>query len=157
MQGLGYSLRPMAKMGRPTKYHDRLTMLAARLLAEKGMTDVQIAEELEVTEATITGWKKKYPDFFSSLKEGKSSADDKVEAALYQRAIGFVNPKAVKIFMPQGAPEPIYAPYEEYYAPDVAAAFIWLKNRRPEKWRDKHEVALDTAVEIKVSFDPRGL
>jgi hypothetical protein len=28
---------------------------------------------------------------------------------------------------------------EDEIPPDTAAAFIWLKNRRPGSWRDKHE------------------
>jgi hypothetical protein len=39
-----------------------------------------------------------------------------------RRAVGFEHP-AVKIFMPAGAPEPVYAPYMEYHPPDVNAGF----------------------------------
>ena len=31
-------------------------------------------------------------------------------------------------------------PYVEHFPPDTAAAFIWLKNRQPHRWRDKKEV-----------------
>ena len=31
-------------------------------------------------------------------------------------------------------------PYTEHFPPDTAAAFIWLKNRQPDRWRDKKEV-----------------
>ena len=30
--------------------------------------------------------------------------------------------------------------YIEHYPPDTTAAIFWLKNRQPEKWRDKKEV-----------------
>jgi hypothetical protein len=43
----------------------------------------------------------------------------------------------VKIFMPAGAAEPVYAPYREQLPPDPSSAIFWLKNRRPEEWRDK--------------------
>lgn len=160
MQGLGYSLRPMASRGRPTKYHDRLTILAARLLAEKGYTNEQISAELEISIPTLVQWQKEYPDFSNAVKEGKAAPDDKVEASLYQRAVGFEYKaqKPMVVSLGSGAGSEIqYAEYTERVVPDVAAAFIWLKNRRPEKWRDKHEVSVDTAVEVKVSFDPRGL
>ena len=39
--------------------------------------------------------------------------------------------------------------------PDTAAAFIWLKNRRPDKWRDKHEEDLKDNDERPVIIDIR--
>lgn len=62
-------------------------------------------------------------------------ADDRVERSLYQRAVGY-QADAVKIFMPAGAAEPVYAPYRENVQPDTTAAIFWLKNRRKEQWRD---------------------
>ena len=29
---------------------------------------------------------------------------------------------------------------DKHYAPDATAAIFWLKNRQPDKWRDKQEV-----------------
>jgi hypothetical protein len=29
--------------------------------------------------------------------------------------------------------------YTERYPPDTTAAIFWLKNRRPDLWRDRHE------------------
>jgi hypothetical protein len=43
----------------------------------------------------------------------------------------------VKIFMPAGAKQPVYAPYREHVPPDTAAASLWLRNRRKDEWRDK--------------------
>jgi hypothetical protein len=51
-----------------------------------------------------------------------------------------VNYGAVKIFMPAGAKKPIYAPYVEHIPPDVTACIFWLKNRRPDLWRDTHQL-----------------
>lgn len=33
--------------------------------------------------------------------------------------------------------------HEKHVAPDVAAAFIWLKNRRQNDWRDRREIVGD--------------
>ena len=62
-----------------------------------------------------------------------------VERSLYQRANGY-NYEAVKVFMPAGAKEPVVVHYTEHCPPDVGAAFIWLKNRDPEHWRDVQNV-----------------
>jgi hypothetical protein len=47
---------------------------------------------------------------------------------------------AVKIFMPAGAKAPIYTPYVEHVPPDVTACIFWLKNRRPQDWRDVQQM-----------------
>jgi hypothetical protein len=69
-------------------------------------------------------------------------ADDRVVRSLYQRSVGYTY-EAVKIFMPAGAKQPVYAPYREHVPPDTAAASLWLGNRRKDEWRDKqsHEHA----------------
>jgi len=33
-----------------------------------------------------------------------------------------------------------YAPYVEHVPPDVHAAEFWLKNRRPDRWRDVQQL-----------------
>jgi hypothetical protein len=63
----------------------------------------------------------------------------RVERSLYERANGY-NYDAVKIFMPAGSKQPVVVHYTEHCPPDVGAAFIWLKNRDPERWRDVQNV-----------------
>jgi hypothetical protein len=124
--------------GRPSLYKEEYPK-QARKLGLLGATDKEIADFFEVSEDTIYEWKKAHPEFSEALKEGKAQADAEVANRLYKRAMGYSH-KAVKIFMPAGANEPVYAPYVERYPPDTTAAIFWLKNRQPEKWRDKHDV-----------------
>jgi hypothetical protein len=63
----------------------------------------------------------------------------RVERSLYERANGY-NYDAVKVFMPAGSKQPIVVHYTEHCPPDVGAAFIWLKNRDPDNWRDTQNV-----------------
>ena len=42
--------------------------------------------------------------------------------------------------MPAGAKKPVVVHYTEHLPPDVGAAFIWLKNRDPDRWRDVQNV-----------------
>jgi hypothetical protein len=42
--------------------------------------------------------------------------------------------------MPAGAKQPVVVHYTEHCPPDVGAAFIWLKNRDPDRWRDVQNV-----------------
>jgi hypothetical protein len=62
-----------------------------------------------------------------------------VERSLYERANGY-NYEVVKIFMPAGSKQPVVVHYTEHCPPDVGAAFIWLKNRDPEHWRDSQQI-----------------
>lgn len=145
------------KTGRPSKYSPDFHPPLAEALARNGLTLEQIADKIGITTSTLYEWKNQYPAFSESLKRGKEEPDSKVEHSLYERAIGYVNKDAVKIFMPANAPEPVYAPYEEHVAPDVTAQIFWLKNRRPDRWRDKQELEVDASMEIRHTFDPEGI
>jgi hypothetical protein len=74
--------------------------------------------------------------FSEASKVGKEVPDDRIERSLNQRSVGYTY-EAVKIFMPAGAKQPVYAPYREHVPPDTAAASLWLRNRRKDEWRDK--------------------
>lgn len=67
------------------------------------------------------------------MQLGAEEVDDRVERSLYQRAVGYKT-ESVKIFMPAGAKEPVYATFIENVQPDVRAAEIWLRNRRRDRW-----------------------
>ena len=106
-------------------------------IAEIGLTDNQIAKALGITKQTLNNYKKKYPEFFDSLKKGKKIADDKVVVSLYRRALGYSHPDIhVSTFQGQVTVTPIM----KHYPPDVAAITLWLKNRLPDEWRDKKEI-----------------
>lgn len=125
------------KRGRPPSFKPEYSD-QARKLCELGATDIEIADFFEVCKATINNWKQAHPEFLASLKTGKAAADERVERSLYHKAIGYTF-DAVKIFMPANAPAPVYADYREHVPPDTTAAIFWLKNRRPDAWRDKTE------------------
>ncbi len=125
----------MTNVGRPTSYDPDFVRQAEKL-CELGATDTDLADFFEVAISTVYLWKTKHPEFSEALKIGKASADDRVERSLYNRANGYTF-DAVKIFMPAGAKKPVYAEYREHVPPDTTAMIFWLKNRRPNQWRDK--------------------
>ena len=128
-------------MGRPTLYKPEYAKQAEKF-AKLGATDRDLADFFEVSVNTIDNWKSQHAEFLGALKAGKTEADDRVERSLFQRAVGYEQ-DAVKIFMPKDATEPVYAPFRERIAPDTTACIFWLKNRRKEQWRDRHEVGGD--------------
>ncbi len=140
--------------GRPTRYsanhHPGWVLALARL----GYTDAEISTALGVCEATLNNWKIKYPEFLESIKKGKEFPDDLVEQALFKKAIGYEHPED-KIFNNNGTE--MIVPTIKHYPPDTAAAFIWLKNRRPEKWRDKQHIEHSGKVETITKIDMSNL
>ncbi len=145
-----------AKGGRPTGYDEKFHPMLAYNMALRGITDEQMAKEMGVAESTFHLWKTKHPEFSEALKKGKEEPDLKVEGSLFQRAMGYSH-AAVKILMPAGAPEPIYAPFVEHYPPDTTAAIFWLKNRRPDRWRDKQEVEHSGGITIQATPQDEAL
>lgn len=131
-------------MARPSSYKPEFAE-QARKLCELGATDAELADFFEVSVRTLNNWKSK-PEFLQSLKVGKDAADNRVEASLYHKATGYTY-DSVKIFQFQG--QVIEAPYREHVPPDTTAMIFWLKNRRPEQWRDKVDNIHSGAVQIE--------
>ena len=67
---------------------------------------------------------------------------------MFRRAMGYSH-DAVKVFMPANSPRPIYAPFVEHYAPDPTSMIFWLKNRQPDRWREKREGGEDDANDVQ--------
>lgn len=95
-----------------------------------------MADAFGVTVPTIVNWRRDIPEFFIAIKEGKERSDAEVADRLFKRATGYSH-EAVKIFCQDGIVTEV--PYVEHYPPETAAAIFWLKNRRPDLWRDKRE------------------
>lgn len=135
--------------GRKSKYTAE-TARQAEELARLGMTDEQIAAVLGIAVSTLERWKTRHVVFSRALKAGKDVADARVVESLYRRATGYTHPED-KIFQHEG--EPVRVKTTKHYPPDTTACIFWLKNRRPDLWRDKHEVggALDVSIAEEIT------
>lgn len=74
------------------KYERWLTeegLLQLEAWARDGLTDEQIAHNMDISRSTLNEWKKKYPDISDTLKRGKEVVDIQVENALLKRALGY--------------------------------------------------------------------
>lgn len=122
--------------GRPTKFKPEYIEQAAKLCA-LGATEEQLADFFSVNISTLYEWRDKHPQFSESIKEAKNALDAQVEQSLFRRAMGYSHP-AVKIFNDNGAA--LKVDYTEHYPPDATSMIFWLKNRQPQKWRDRQEL-----------------
>lgn len=140
-------------MSRQTDYREEYDKQAKKLCL-LGAVDKDLADFFDVCEATINNWKKDHPSFLESIKEGKSVADAKVAQSLYQRAKGYYHAED-KIFNggfdEDGSQrEPVVVPTVKHYPPDTTACIFWLKNRKPEAWRDKQEIDQNQNITVEV-------
>ena len=133
------------KNGRPSKFGD-IDMKKVEAMLKSGMTDKQMAISLEIAESTWHKWKLDHPSFSESLRGWKASADDEVERSLYERACGYSHPEQ-KIMQNNG--EPVIVDTVKHYPPDSTAMIFWLKNRKRDEWRDRHD--LDVNMFSKMS------
>jgi transposase-like protein len=126
-------------IGRPSKFNVAVKEKILEL-GSAGKTEEQIAEIIGIHVNTLRNWKGKHPDFMWALNESKQVADDLVEASLFSRAVGYSH-REEKVFCHEG----MIITHEtmKQYPPDVTAAIFWLKNRKPDEWRDKHQMALE--------------
>ena len=125
------------KAGRRGKYEEWLTkegLLKIEGWARDGLTDEQIAQNIGISRSTLNEWKNKYSDILDTLKKGKEVVDLEVENALLKRALGYKYDEVTYEFG-----EEVKRVRKEV-VPDTTAQIFWLKNRRPDKWRDKQDI-----------------
>lgn len=136
----------MAGQGRPTKYREEYNEQAEKL-CRLGATDADLADFFKVNVDSIHEWKKVHPSFSDALKRGKEEADNQVVRSLYQRAIGYNHPED-KFFMANG--KVVTQRTTKHYPPDPVSMIFWLKNRRPEQWREKPAADTDEPIKVEV-------
>jgi len=121
--------------GRDTTYKIEYAKQAASM-CKLGATDLELADHFEVTVRTIKNWEKHHPSFFKALRRGKAAADERVERALYSRAMGY-SYESEKLFFDAKNGEVVRAETIEHVPPSDTAISLWLRNRKPAEWRDR--------------------
>lgn len=145
------------KAGRRGKYEDWLTedgLIKVQGWARDGLSNEQIAHNMGINKDTLYTWQRRFPDFSDALKKSKEVVDREVENALLKRAMGYETVEEIE--------EPVEDKetgetqmrvtkrVKKQIAPDVTAQIFWLKNRKPEEFRDKRDVGFSGHVELPV-------
>lgn len=153
------------QLGRPSGFRPEFGPEIERL-CRLGMTDRDICLHFEVSYQTVENWKKNHPEFFVKILRGKQEADAEVAGKLYKNAMGydFYEEVAIKCRSTTGYDKndkPIIEERVEvvrvlkHQPADTTAQIFWLKNRRPELWRDaKHIEAGPEFMKNTISGDP---
>lgn len=87
--------------------------------ARDGLTNEQIAIKLGIGKTTFYKLLNEHSELSELLKKGKEIVDYQVENALLQNALNG----------------------------NITAQIFWLKNRKPEKWREKQDVIYSEEIE----------
>ena len=135
----------MSRKRGPGKYHEWTTeegLLKIEGWARDGLTDEQIAHNIGIVSSTLYEWKKKYPEISEALKKGKEVIDRQVENALLKRALGYEYEEVKQIIEKdeKGKDRKRIEKTVKQVAPDTTAQIFWLKNRKPDEWRDRQNI-----------------
>lgn len=135
------------------KQNDKLILLEG--WSRDGLTNEQIANNIGINVKTLYDWKNKESDICNALKKGKEVVDIEVENALLKKALGYT----ITLHKQKVTKDGDVVDFEEemHVAPDTTAQIFWLKNRKPDKWRDKvvdteNEEAITNATDILVKI-----
>ena len=110
--------------------------------ARDWLTDEQLAEKMGCGVRTLYDWKERFPQISQALKKGKEVVDLQVENALLKRALGYEYiEERIEVSDKDGRK---VIQTTKTVPPDTTAQIFWLKNRRPDKWRDKPEMPGDS-------------
>ena len=117
------------------KWLEEDNLLLLESWARDGLTDEQIAHNMGISTATLYNYKKSHLEILNALKKGKEVVDYEVENALLQRALGYEY-EEIKIEKEHGEITKKVT-IKKRMPPDTTAQIFWLKNRKPDKWREK--------------------
>jgi len=145
------------KKGRRGKYY---TNVQPRLIeiegwCREGLIDEQIWPRLSISKTSFYDYQNQHSEFLDALKNGKNIVDYRVENSLLKSAEGHekIIKKAFKLkkvwYDENGKrceEETIAYADEIFYYPPVPVSMIyWLKNRKPNQWKDKPDTKKDVA------------
>lgn len=114
--------------------------------ARDGLTMDQIAKNMGITKPTLYKWQDKSVDLVNALKVNRDIADREVENALFKNAIGFTYNEQ------QLTDDGMVVEVEKYSKPNTTAQIFWLKNRKPEQWRDKQNIEHDGSINQNIDL-----
>ena len=130
--------------GRPADYDELIppNLPAIMAMARRGVTKKEIAETLGISTVTLRDWENKHKPLANAMRWNRDLADAEVENALFRQATGY------RYKTQQVSTKGVVVDVELWQAPNTTAQIFWLKNRKPELWRDKQEITHDVGEDL---------
>ena len=113
-----------------------------------GLSDKQVARNIGIAESTFYEWKKKYPEFATTLSEAKEKPKVELENAMYKLATGQMYIEEVKTSLdPQGQRVTKIDKVKKQLPPNAQVQMFLARAWMPEKYKE------DRADEIEELID----
>jgi hypothetical protein len=111
---------------------------AKKVLALTGeaATIEQISKVVGMSQGRVRDWVTRYDSFAEAVKTVQDTADDRVVSSLYDKCIGRMVTESKDVISKGKA---ITLTTTRWVAGDVVAMIFWLKNRRPDAWKNMEE------------------
>ena len=126
--------------GRPSEFNKKWNnedgLLRIAGWARNGLTNEQIADNMGIGLSTLYEWQKRYTEFADALKNSKEVVDLHVENALHKRAIGYTYVECTELLDRETGKLVLVKRVTKHMPSDTTAQIFWLKNRKPDDWRD---------------------
>lgn len=127
---------------------------SVRIMLRGGATDSELCSVLGINVQTLYNWRNKSPQLADLLRAHKDGFDLRIERCLAETALGYTyDSEEIKVIGKQV----VRVPIKVHVQPNVAAQIIWLKNRQPWAWKDKHELDVKGDLNITEVPDDRKL
>jgi len=121
-----------------------LKVEVAKLIA-RGYSQYAVAKIVGVSQATVCRWIALHDDLRINIKLQEQLATDMVERSLFDKAMAYVEHER-EIEVDEDGVERTVRVKEKTKSGDTAAAIFWLKNKRPDAWKDRQEIYNDGAI-----------
>lgn len=131
-----------------------------RIMCINGAAIVDVARDLGISPSTVYYWRNQYPEFAQAFRSGGESAVDFAEIRLWEKAVGYRYQEEVvtkEIDPETGMLTEKVSFHNKELPPDNSALFFYLKNRRPHKWKDRHEVSVNHNIRTLTSNEINSL
>lgn len=107
-----------------------------RVAFEVGGTYESVAASLGRTRHELQNYAKRHRRIANAMRDGRAHADQRVVKSLFNRAVGYDAPDT-DIRVCDG--QIVKTPLVKHYPPSELACIFWLKNRKPDEWKDRNE------------------
>lgn len=115
-----------------------------------GATEAELAAYFEVSTKAFNSWVTQFRGVAQAVRQGREIADAKVTASLFKSAIGYEHEDVhISNYMGQITETKII----RRYPPNAQSCMFWLKNRRPDLWKEKVDLEHSGRVETKETID----
>lgn len=139
------STKPTMEQWSKQQSLDKITEWAAN-----GLSVQQMANNISITRTTLYDWMNKNTNISNAIKKGREQSDEEVENALFKRATGYSYREITE--EDKGGNMQVTKIITKHMPAEVGAMVFWLKNRKPNEWRDKQGIAFEGDVENVPNF-----